>query len=82
MSDYKTTVLTVSVHQSGDSPVFGERNTFVSVNDEGGGEFIVIKQFGENSNAGEVRLDPEELRIVCDIANEMVRGFPYGMDKP
>jgi hypothetical protein len=44
MTTYKTTILQVSVHREESNPVFGEGNTYVSVDDESAGPFLTIQQ--------------------------------------
>ena len=63
----KISPISYSIHADGDSRVFGESATTVSVYDEAGGEFLRIEQCGEN--IGEVRLTYEELMLVVEIAN-------------
>jgi hypothetical protein len=63
----KISPIAYAIHDEGDSRVFGESVTIVSVNDEAAGEFIEIKQCIEN--IGEVRLSYEELMLVVEIAN-------------
>ena len=63
----KISPISYAIHDEGDSRVFGESVTIVSVNDEAVGEFIEIKQCIEN--IGEVRLSFKELMLVVEIAN-------------
>ena len=63
----KISPISYAIHDDGDSRVFGESVTVVSVDDEAAGEFIMIKQCKENT--GSVRLSYEELMMVVEIAN-------------
>ncbi len=48
MTRYITTTITVSIHPEGENPIYGDRATHVSVDDEAGGGFLVIKQHGDS----------------------------------
>lgn len=69
-----TTPLTYAVHNENDSPVFGESTTHVSVEDEAGGAFILLKQF----NGGEqvLRFDLDELLAVTEAAKKLIGEQP------
>ena len=72
MSTYKTTILQVSVHREESNPVFGEGNTYVSVDDEAAGPFLTIQQHDENSEPGKVRMDYEEFMAVAEAAKTLM----------
>ena len=63
----KISPISYAIHDEGDSRVFGESVTTVSVDDEAAGEFIEIKQCIENT--GSVRLSYEELMLVVEVVN-------------
>ena len=63
----KISPISYAIHDEGDSRVFGESVTIVSVEDEAAGEFIEIKQCIENT--GSVRLSYEELMLVVEVTN-------------
>jgi hypothetical protein len=67
-----TTTLEVSVHLAGKNPVFGEGNTYVRLEDEGGGAFIVLRQTDDDSKPGEIRLDPLELEAVVRATKQLI----------
>lgn len=67
-----TTTIEVSVHPAGNHPVFGEGNTYVRLEDEGGGAFIVLRQTNDDSKPGEIRLDPHELEAVMRAAKQLL----------
>lgn len=50
--------------------IFDELATQVEIQDEGAGEFVVVKQ--TSSANGEIRIDPAEWPIVRDAINRMV----------
>jgi hypothetical protein len=72
MSKYKTTILQVSVHREESNPVFGEGNTYVSVDDEAAGPFLIIEQSDDNIETGKVRMDYEEFLAVAEAAKMLM----------
>ena len=78
MTKYATTILKVSVHREEESPIFGEGNTYVSVDDEAGGPFLTIEQDNDgdgynNSNGTFVlRIDYEEFLVVAEAAKMLM----------
>lgn len=69
----RVTPLCVAVHRERENPVFGEGTTHVQLEDEGGGPFVVLRQFGDHEKEGELRFDIDELRVVAREAARMVR---------
>jgi hypothetical protein len=72
MTTFKTTILQVSVHREESNPVFGEGNTYVSVDDEAGGPFLIIQQTDDDIEAGRVRMDYEEFMAVAEAAKMLM----------
>ena len=72
MSKYKTTILQMSIHREDSHPIFGEGNTYVKVDDEAGGPFIVIEQHDDHSQNGTVRLDYDELQTVQEAVKMLM----------
>jgi hypothetical protein len=76
MTKYATTILKVAVHREEESPIFGEGNTYVSVNDEAGGPFLTIEQDtdGYNNSIGTavLRIDYEEFLVVAEAAKMLM----------
>lgn len=70
-----TTPLTYAVHNEGDSPVFGESATHVSVDDEAGGAFIVLTQLNECTDC-KLRFDLDELIAVTEAAKKLIGEQP------
>ena len=66
------TPLKVSVHRRGDNPVYGERVIKVTVDDEGGGPFIVLES-NEGMEDG-LRIDMDELEAVTAAARKLIAG--------
>lgn len=74
MSKYKTTILQVAIHREEVNPVFGRGNTYVSVDDEAGGPFLVIEQHDDDggSESGKLRFDYEEFVAVAEAAKMLM----------
>ena len=66
------TPLKVSVHRRGDNPVYGKRAIKVTVEDEGGGPFIVLDS-NEGMKDG-LRIDMDELEAVTAAARKLIAG--------
>ena len=52
-------------------PIYDETATEVEITDEGGGEFLIIKQTG--GGQGEIRIDAEEWRWVREAIDRMIK---------
>ena len=50
-------------------PIFHERATRIEIEDEGGGEFVALRQ----SEGGKVTLDPGEWPLLRAAINRMIR---------
>lgn len=68
---FAQTTTAISVHATGDSPVFGESTVTVSIDDEGGGPFISLFQ----PSGGKIDLDYEQLLLVVDAAKMLMEGL-------
>jgi hypothetical protein len=72
---FATTILQVAVHREEEHPVFGEGNTYIKVDDEGGGPFITIEQDQSEhhvSGTNTIRLDYEELQSIQEAAKMLM----------
>lgn len=69
---YRTTTLSVAIHPPGENPMFSDAATHVSIEDEGGGPFLVIRQQVDHPRAGEVRLDANELDQVIEAGRQLL----------
>lgn len=78
MSKYTRTTISISVHPSNVNPLFGEGATHVSLDDEGGGPYIVLRQCEDDSKVGEIRVDYEELTQIWQVAEVLLAGWPEG----
>mgnify|MGYP001216234937 CR=1 FL=1 len=76
MSNFKTTILQVSIHREDSNPVFGEGNTYIAVRDEAAGPFLSITQTDDYSENGTIRCDFEELKAIM-AASEMLMHQMY-----
>ena len=72
MTKYATTTLKVAVHREDVNPVFGEGVTYVIVDDEAGGPFLVIEQHDDDVRPGTVRFDYEEFLAVSEAAKTLM----------
>lgn len=66
------TPLMVSVHRKGYNPVYGEGAIKVTVEDEGGGPFIVLES--NEGNEDGLRIDMDELEAVTAAARKLISG--------
>jgi hypothetical protein len=69
---YVTTILKVAVHNETENPAFGDGNTYVSVEDEGGGSFIIIEQDSDQHGTVILRIDYEELLAVVEASKMLM----------
>ena len=72
MSKFKTTILQVAVHREESNPIFGEGNTYVRVDDEAAGPFLIIEQHDDDVRPGTVRMDYEEFMAVAEAAKMLM----------
>lgn len=63
MSKYRTMVRSIAVYYKEENPIFGDSAITVSVDDEGGGMFLVLNQFG-NDKTNEIRIDADEWPVL------------------
>lgn len=73
--EYESTVMKIAVHPAGENPELSELTTHVSVNDEGGGPYLVIEQFDDNRKPGMVRIDFDELEVIAAVGKEIIEGM-------
>lgn len=53
--------------------IFSERCITVTIDDESGGGFLVIKSNQESLEEGEIRIDAEEWPVIRSIINKAVK---------
>ena len=68
---YIQTIKSIMVYPEGE-PWFHELATEVSIDDEGGGYYVVLTQSPDRPEPGQVRLDPEELDAVYSAAKQLL----------
>jgi hypothetical protein len=68
---YTQTIKTIIVHPEGE-PLFDESATHVAIDDEGGGHYLIITQFPDDPEPGQIRLDPDELDAVYSAAKQLL----------
>ena len=71
---YLSTPLSISVPTV--NPIYGEGATHVTLEDEAGGPYIILRQCDDDSKVGEVRFDIEELREVLAAAEGLIKDWP------
>ena len=68
---YVQTIKSIKVYPEG-GPWFHELATEVSLEDEGGGYYVVLTQCPDAPELGQVRLDPDELNAVYSAAKQLL----------
>jgi hypothetical protein len=68
---YIQTIKSIMVHPEGE-PWFHELATEVSIEDEGGGYYVVLTQSPDDPLPGIVRLDSDELDAVYSAAKQLL----------
>lgn len=71
MTNWKTTTISAVVHQAGDNPIINEQSTTVTICDEAAGAFISLT----DSDGVTIKLDPDEFKIVANVARGMLECF-------
>lgn len=71
MSKYETRILAVIVTPEGES-IFCESATTIRIEDESGGEFVVIEQHPDSRDAQQIAINPEEWPMVRAAIDDMV----------
>jgi hypothetical protein len=70
MRDYEIRAIKLVVAPVGED-IFSEMATTVEIKDEGGGEFVVIKQTGSN-DIGKIAINPDEWPKIRDAIDEQI----------
>ena len=68
---YVQTIKSIKVYPEGE-PWFHELATEVSLEDEGGGYYVVLTQSPDDPEPTQVRLDPSELDVVYSAAKQLL----------
>lgn len=72
MSNYVSTIMSVSVHNKASNPIYGEFNVMVHLEDEGAGPFLVLEQNTDDVANQKIRLDYEELLALTRAAKMLM----------
>ena len=72
--NFKTIPLKYSVFHKDDNPLFGESVTHISIDDEGGGGYIVLEQFPDDANQ-KIKLDLPEFEELLRLGKELVETY-------
>lgn len=70
------TPIAFSVHTENDSPIFGESVTYVKIDDEAAGPFIMLHQIHPDNKEGESRFELEELKLILEAAQTLMDQQP------
>jgi len=73
-SKFKITPIKYAVHWETENPIYGERVIHVSLEDEAGGPFFVLKSLDEADK--ELRIDQDEMKVVFDAAQQLLSAYP------
>ena len=73
MTAYETRITRMTVAPEG-KPLFSEQATHVEIDDEGGGEFIVITQCHDSGEVDRIAIDKAEWPHIRDAVNELMKG--------
>lgn len=71
MITWTRTITQITLHHAGDSPVFGNSCTTVTLDDESGGWFLRIEQESDQ-HMGSIRVELDELRELLKIAEQLM----------
>lgn len=76
---YVQTIKSIMVYPEGEAWDH-ELATEVSIDDEGGGHYVVLTQCPDRPEPGQVRLDPEELDAVYVAAKQLLNSTQHNND--
>ena len=71
MKPYETRILSLIILPEGEA-IFSEQATTVTIEDDAGGEFVVIEQQGL-ADAGKIRIDPAEWAAIRGAIESMIK---------
>lgn len=72
MTNFVATIIKVAIHRDTENPVFGEGNTFISIDDEAAGPFILIEQEDGYNNDKIIRVCFEELEAIAEASRMLM----------
>lgn len=65
------TSVKVAIHRESASPIDGDGNIYLQLDDEGGGAFFLLFQ---PDSSGSIRVDPEDIEAIARAARFLMRG--------
>ena len=78
----KTSAIKKAIYVAGNNPIFGDGVVNVSVEDDGGGAFLVIETYSDdNDDCGKISIDLDELEAVLVAAREMIAEIEGRVEK-
>ena len=72
MKEYRKRIKAIVVFPEGE-PIFSELATTIEIDDESGGEFVVVSQYGAIREGNGVAINPEEWPHLRDAIDEMIK---------
>lgn len=72
MTNFVATIIKVAIHRDTENPVLGEGNTFISIDDDSAGSFILIEQEDSYNNDKSIRVDFEELGAIVKASKMLM----------
>lgn len=72
MTEYETRTTRVTLLPKGES-IFSERATDITIEDEGGGEFVKVEQNHSTHNMDAIAIDPEEWTDLFLAIDKMIK---------
>ena len=70
---WKAIPLSVSVFLKNSNPIFGESTYHVSVDSEGGGPYVTIKNHADDIKEGCLELELEALQLITTEAEKLIK---------
>ena len=61
------------IHVPEGESLFSDQATEVEIQDEAGGEFVVIRQYPEYKETQEIRFDPDEWKTLRSVIDKAVK---------
>ena len=78
---YVSRVTEVTVTPEHSSELFSEHATVVKIDDEGGGEFVMVQQHPDNPRPGTICIDPREWPALREAIDQMIASCRGGEEK-
>lgn len=71
-NEWEVTMLKASIHSAKQHPVFGEWNTYVSIQDDAGGPYLEIEQDTDEYGSQKIRVDYKQFLKIAEVANMLM----------